>query len=964
MQRSLPFVTTLFIICIMSMVVLFAAEKEPSTNLSISASSSIRLEVIIDINGNGIKDNSDTLPLPPGIFAYLETKRSGTHYSYDTLGNGVLSTTLTNLTSGTYQVIENLPYGWIATLAASYNGSSVDTVRFLNFKLGSISGNVFDDIDGDSIKDIGEEGLSGWTISCNGTMLGNISTVTDSLGNYSIDSLGSGSHTITLASQTGWNHTIPASGSYSVNILSGDDLTGLNFGNRGIYSVSGFITTESYLLTHLQRNNLHGLYKQGDPIRDVGVSLGKKPNPPSIIYHSVSDDSGRYLFTNISPGDYELSLTLPPGASIAFPLETTYTITLSGNESFTNLNFRLMFTPPDAEWRIIPSGTTINLNAVGFFDEDNAVAIGDSGTIIRSTDGGVTWNPAFIDTTFSHAKKLLGGGDPLKGLNLPPPPPPQGGGGNPCGEKGKSICVGGGGNIYKTTDIGATWHPINSGTSANLQGITSLNDSDMVAVGENFTLLYSSNGGDSWLPATLVIPPQLLFQKMGNTVSVPFKEGEDVYKENPCKALLKKNESVSPAQNLIAVGENGIILKSSDKGVTWIYQTPFTGNSFYAGTGFDNHGVFIAGDSTFVQSSDGGLHWNISSDHQGTIRNVSIINGTSAYAVGDNGRILFSTDNGTTWTTEGSPSANNLTGVASTPFSDGYARVTLAVGENGLILRKIERVGVSVNISVSDYWNLVSVPVLPLYLEKDSVFRFSRSDAFAYENGYAPTNALTPGKGYWLKFNGARTNTLNGAAIEAETVDVSAKWNIIGSITTEIQTSSITSIPPGLITSQAFGYGNGGYSPASSLVPGKGYWVKCSGNGKLILSSTVLGTASNKIQIVPTSELPPPPPEVSENYDNSTMPDEYALAQNYPNPFNPTTVINYQIPDVGAQRAVFINLRIYSTLGQEITTLVDEMQEPGFKSVTFDASSIPSGMYFYRLTAGNWSDTKKLLLMK
>ncbi len=965
MHRSLQSFSLLIIVCIGSLFFAFASEKSVSNNFTVSASSSLRLEVIIDVNGNGVRDGNDMLPLPPGTFAYLETKRNGSHYRYDTLGNGALSTTLTSLTSGTYQVIENLPNGWIATLAASYTGTTLDTVRFLNFKLGSISGNVFDDMNGDTLKGIGEDGLSGWTISCNGTMLGNTTAVTDTNGDYSIDSVGNGAHTVVLIPQTGWTHTLPASGSYTITTQSGDDFTGLNFGNRGTYSVSGFITTESNLsaINRTQKNSFHQLFKQNDPISGVDIDLHRKPK--NSIKITTSDDSGHYSFTNLQPGDYELHITTPVGSSIAFPPETSYTFTLPGDGSLTNLNFRLMFTPPDTIWQTISSGITANLNAVGFFDENNAVAVGDSGTITRSTDGGVTWNPAFIDSALFHTAGLLGGGDMLKGLNVANDPKPSGGGGgNPCGTKGKAITVGGSGKTLLTTDFGATWHPKNSGTLANLKGITSLSDSDFAAVGENLTLIYSSNGGESWLPATLVVPPQFLFQKMGNTVSVPFKEGDNTWHEHPCKVLLKERESASPIENLIAVGESGIILKSSDKGVTWIYQSPFTGNSFHAGTGFNHHNVFIAGDSMFAQSPDGGSLWNSSPDTQATIRNVSLVDSTSAYAVGDNGRIIFSKDYGATWQQETSPSANNLTGVASATFSDGFARIVLAVGENGTILRKVERVGISINIPGITNWNLVSVPVNPTYTDKDSIFRFSSSDAFAYESGYSPKTSLTPGKGYWLKFNSARVNTLNGATITAETVDVSARWNIIGSISSEIATSSITSIPPGLITSTFFGYGSNGYYPSSVITPGKGYWVKAISNGKLILSSSILTSSVNKIHIVPTSELPPPPPEENLNTNNPKIPAEFALSQNYPNPFNPSTVINYTIPEIGTQHAVSVQLKIYNTLGQVVETLVDEMQEAGFKSVTFDASSIPSGIYFYRLTAGNWGDTKKLLLMK
>jgi len=85
----------------------------------------------------------------------------------------------------------------------------------------------------------------------------------------------------------------------------------------------------------------------------------------------------------------------------------------------------------------------------------------------------------------------------------------------------------------------------------------------------------------------------------------------------------------------------------------------------------------------------------------------------------------------------------------------------------------------------------------------------------------------------------------------------------------------------------------------------------------------------------------------------------FNLKQNFPNPFNPSTTINYQLP-----MNSHVAIRIYDLLGREVVTLVDENEGAGYKSLKFDASSLPSGVYFYRLEAGTYQDTKKLLLLK
>ncbi len=89
------------------------------------------------------------------------------------------------------------------------------------------------------------------------------------------------------------------------------------------------------------------------------------------------------------------------------------------------------------------------------------------------------------------------------------------------------------------------------------------------------------------------------------------------------------------------------------------------------------------------------------------------------------------------------------------------------------------------------------------------------------------------------------------------------------------------------------------------------------------------------------------------------IPTGYALHQNYPNPFNPSTVISYQIPT-----SAFVRLRVFDVLGNEVASLINKEQHGGYYNVTFNANNLTSGIYFYRLEAGNYSETKKLILIK
>jgi len=92
---------------------------------------------------------------------------------------------------------------------------------------------------------------------------------------------------------------------------------------------------------------------------------------------------------------------------------------------------------------------------------------------------------------------------------------------------------------------------------------------------------------------------------------------------------------------------------------------------------------------------------------------------------------------------------------------------------------------------------------------------------------------------------------------------------------------------------------------------------------------------------------------------NNVVPSSFALQQNYPNPFNPTTRIAYTLA-----RASSVTLTVYDILGREVTTLVNEKQEPGTHSISWNASNVPSGVYFYTLRSGIEHDVKKLVILR
>ncbi len=136
------------------------------------------------------------------------------------------------------------------------------------------------------------------------------------------------------------------------------------------------------------------------------------------------------------------------------------------------------------------------------------------------------------------------------------------------------------------------------------------------------------------------------------------------------------------------------------------------------------------------------------------------------------------------------------------------------------------------------------------------------------------------------------------------------------------------------------------------FVPGKKYPVFEIVYSTLLFNGTLF--ASSKTVNYNASSTPIGIQQIS-----TEVPDDYDLSQNYPNPFNPNTVIRFQI-----RRSSDVRLVVYDILGKQITELVNQNKNAGTYEVDWNASGIPSGVYYYKLSAGDYSETKKMILIK
>lgn len=365
------------------------------------------------------------------------------------------------------------------------------------------------------------------------------------------------------------------------------------------------------------------------------------------------------------------------------------------------------------------------------------------------------------------------------------------------------------------------------------------------------------------------------------------------------------------------------------------------------------------------------------------------------------------------------------------------------------------------SIQYTSGWNLLSSPLEEHDWKFLDLFPLSTSSAYKYNGSYTAVDSLNRGSGFWVKLNSAQSEQYLGEPFIADTFNLNAGWNLIGSIIDSVSAINLTTNPANIISSFFFNFNNG-YKIAQSVLPGYGYWVKTNTAGKLIINSTIphktesldpdisklnellITDAAGKMLSVYFSsnkfdnsffEMPPKAatetPDVrfssgklAETFnsaeqvksidlqglqfpisvkaiikdeakysvtngvgnneislDNGTVsldkktssfnllltshndlnnvPSFFNLGQNYPNPFNPSTIINYAVP----QKSL-VTIMVYDVMGRMVASLVNEEKTAGNYNIQFNASNLASGVYLYRMQAGEFIQTKKLILMK
>lgn len=363
-----------------------------------------------------------------------------------------------------------------------------------------------------------------------------------------------------------------------------------------------------------------------------------------------------------------------------------------------------------------------------------------------------------------------------------------------------------------------------------------------------------------------------------------------------------------------ACGENGVILHTTNGGTNWILQSSGTTEDLYAIVFMEISGgpVFACGENgTMIYTTNNGLIWNsINMNTNNALRDISDF---EFIAVGDSGVIFKSTNNGMNWQNIQSPVTEDLYAVAG---SFGY----YAVGRSGTVI---------VGSNQGQVWSLRNSGFtndlfgVPLFGSTDiavgSGGLIMRSTNFG-TNWYAQ-NSFTHRNIRSVEYsvnNTSRIYCAGDSGLILKTLDWGNNWG-----------SQITNTTEDLHSIFFYLDDNRGYA--------------CGNNG------TILKTTDGGGVITELSD------------DFSEIPETNVLSQNYPNPFNPVTKIRYELPETLDE---YVSLKVFDILGNEVAVLVNENQKPGRYSVEFDGGNLSSGVYFYKLNAGSYSEVKKMTLLK
>jgi len=498
--------------------------------------------------------------------------------------------------------------------------------------------------------------------------------------------------------------------------------------------------------------------------------------------------------------------------------------------------------------------------------------------------------------------------------------------------------------VIRTTDFGSTW-TLNEFQPQALKDLQSVSDSVWVIFGNRgsyptnvITQLRTTDMGTTWVESN-PLPP------------------------TPSYNALLSSAYISPLNVLLLVTYDGLF-RSTDGGSSYRRLTSER-DLYVLDIAIDSKPlqpsrqivVATSPGRPYLLSTDGGQHWQQKTFPYGyTIWGIKVAEET-IYAILDQVTLYKSTDLGTTW--------NQLYpgGYSALRALDAYDSTHLALQTYGYL---------NVSSDGGRTWDLQPLARQIWFNDLHIVqpFRIVGAGAFYDSNLVRGMIYSTPDGGHNWRIQDLPgsmekimmlTSTRGFAVGDRQlyrTTDGGGTWApIVNEVPSYCFFDTLQGIVKSVYNFHQTTDGGRNWRLSSTIKPPD----RAAGSTRMVASrrGDLLAVGYGRLLMFPSAFQP----STSQPGNPMNEPSSVLLHQNYPNPFNPTTNIKFQIPSSNAQLG-FVSLKVFDVLGREVATLVNDNLQPGDYEVTFDATGLPSGVYYYRLTAGGFTRVRKMVLVR